>query len=329
MQLRFRLGSIPVRVNGAFLFLLLVLGAQLQRPDLIAIWGVIVFVSVLIHELGHALIGRSFGLVPVIELNGMGGLTSWENPGTAMSHGRLIAISLAGPFAGFIVAGALLLAGRLGFHPQHPLAAFAFKQALFVNLAWGVFNLAPMLPLDGGNVLRSALNIVTKGRGEKPARLVSMVVGVLMLLYAFLAGQWWLGALAAFFTWANLQAYRQVDTRKADADLAQAVEKAYLALEKHDGAEAIALLRPALAPQASAELRAIALRVYCYALLIEGEWEELLPTLQKNGTLIGSEEMARYAMTARELGRVPESEQITALITQLAPAQPRPANDFG
>lgn len=328
MQLRFRIGSIPVRVNGAFLFLLLVLGAQLQRPERIAIWGVIVFVSVLVHELGHALIGRSFGLVPEIELNGMGGLTSWQNPGN-MSYGRLIAISLAGPFAGFIVAGALLLAGRLGFQPQSPLAMFAFKQALFVNLGWGIFNLAPMLPLDGGNVLRSALNIVTKGRGEKPARAVSIVVGGLFLAYAFLAGQWWLGALAAFFTWANIQAYRQVDTRKADAALAQAVEKAYLALEKHDGAEAIALIRPALAQQASDDLRAIALRVYCYALLIEGEWEELLPTLQKNASLIGTEEMARYARTAHELGRVPEAEQILALITQLAPAQPRPANDFG
>lgn len=328
MQLKFRLGSIPVRVNGAFLFLVLVLGAQLQRPDLIAIWGGIVFVSVLVHELGHAAIGRMFGLLPVIELNGMGGVTSWSNP-RDVGHWRSIAISVAGPFAGFLLAGALLLAARLGFHPQNPALVFAVKHALFVNWAWGVFNLAPMLPLDGGNVLRSALDLVTKNRGEKPARVVSIVMGVVFIAYAVVAGQWWLGALAAFFTWANIQAYRHVDTRNADAALAQAIEKAYLALENHDGAEAVALLRPALGPHASDGLRATALRIYCYALLIEGQWEELLPTLQKNLSLIGTEEMERYAKTARELGRLAEAERIVTLIAQLAPMQPRPANDFG
>ena len=328
MQFRFRLGSIPVRVNGAFLFLVLVLGAQLgQRPDLIAIWGAIVFVSVLIHELGHAMIGRAFGLAPVIELNGMGGLTSWQEPQSGgplrVGYGRSITISLAGPFAGFIVAGALLLAGRLGFHPQGQRAVFAVEQAFFVNFVWGVFNLAPMLPLDGGNVLRNVLNIVTKGRGEKPARVVSIVMGGIFLTYAFLTGRWWLGALAAFFTWANVQAFRQVDTRNADAPLAEAIEKAYLALEKHDGAAAIELLRPVIVPQASDDLRATALRIYSYALLIEGQWDELLPTLQKNAALIGPEELTRYAKTAHELGRTEEAEKIAALIPR-----PRLANDF-
>jgi Zn-dependent protease len=325
---QFRLGSIPVRVRGAFLLLVLVLGAQFQRLELIAIWGGIVFVSVIVHELGHAMMGRAFGLSPVIELNGMGGLTSWTNPRN-VGHWRSIAISMAGPFAGFGLGAALLLAGRLGVHAQHPLAVFAFKYALFVNFAWGVFNLAPILPLDGGSALRSVLDIVTKGRGEKPARIVSMVMGSLFLVYAFLAGQWWLGALAAFFTWANLQAYRQVDTRSADVPLTQAIQKAYRALENHDGAEAIALLRPAIVPQASADLRAVALRIYCYALLIEGEWEELLPTLQKNASLIGEEEMERYARTARELDRADEAAWIMTLISDLAPARPRPANDFG
>jgi Zn-dependent protease len=308
--------------------LVLVLGAQHQLPQKIAIFAVIAFVSVIVHELGHAMMGRAFGLAPVIELNGMGGLTSWTTPRN-VGHWRSIAISVAGPFAGFALGGVLLFADRLGFHPHHPLALFALKQALWVNFGWGIFNLAPMLPLDGGNVLRSALDLVTKGRGEKPARIVSIVMGGLFLVFAFLAGQWWLGALAAFFTWANMQAYRQIDTRNADAPLAQAIEKAYLALEKHDGTEAIALLRPALVPQASDDLRAIALRIYCYALLIEGEWEELLPTLQKNAALIGEEEMARYAKTARELGRLAEADRIMALIMELTPVQPRPANDFG
>jgi Zn-dependent protease len=306
-----------------FLFMAVVLGARLERPDLIAIWVAVVFVSVLVHELGHALIGRAFGLTPQIELHGMGGTTSWVEP-RDVGHARSMAISVAGPFAGFLIAAALLLATRLGLSPENLHARVALKIAFEVNFFWGVFNLAPMLPLDGGNVMRSGLHLVTKGRGEKPARIISLAMGILVIAYAAYARELWLGALGAFFTWANVQGYRQADTRSADAPLAQAIQKAYVALERHDGAHAIELLRPVIVAQASEELRAIALRIYSYALLIEGLWEELLPMLEKNAALIGAEEMDRYASTARELGRLVEAERIASLVPR-----PRRANDFG
>lgn len=300
----------------------IVLGASEQRPDFIALWVAIVLVSVLVHELGHALVGRLFGLTPQIELHGMGGTTSWID-GRDVGHARGIAISLAGPFAGFALAALLYLSRRLGFHPAGVHAQFALDRAFAINVIWGIFNLAPMLPLDGGNVLRGFLNLVTNGRGEKPARIVSILVGVLAIAYAASVRELWLGALGAFFTWANVQAYRQADTRAADAPLAQAIDKAYLALERHDGAEAIELLRPVLVPQASEELRSIALRIYSYALLIEGSSDDLLPILERNAALIGLEEMSRYAKTARELGRTHEADRIDALVPR-----PRAANDF-
>lgn len=293
-----------------------------KSPALMAIWIVVVFVSVLVHELGHALVGRFFGLAPQIELHGMGGTTSWVN-GRDVGNARSMAISVAGPFAGFIIAGLLYGATRLGLQPHHPVALVAIGIAIQVNFVWGIFNLAPMLPLDGGNVLRSFLNLVTRGRGEKPARIISITMGVLLIAYAGSQRALWLGAIGAFFTWANIQAFRQADARSADAPLAQAIEKAYLALERHDGAQAIDLLKPVIVPQASEELRAIALRVYSYALLIEGRWDELLPMLEKNATLIGVEELERYAKTARELGRHVEADRITSLVPR-----PRPANDF-
>jgi Zn-dependent protease len=317
-----RLGSIPVRIRFPFLFMAAVLGAGYERPDFVALWVVIVFVSVLVHELGHALVGRMFGLTPQIELHGMGGTTSWIEP-REVGHARGIAISLAGPFAGFALAAAIVLAKRLGFHPEGTYAVFLRDKALQINVIWGIFNLAPLLPLDGGNVMRGALNLVTKGRGEKPARAISMVMGGLLIAFAVFTRAIWLGALGVFFTWANLQAYRQVDTRSADVPLAQAIEKAYAALEHHDGAQAIALLRPVIVPQTSMELRAIGLRVYSYALLIEGMWSELLPMLEKNAALIGAEELTRYATTARELGRASEAARIDALVPR-----PRAANDF-
>lgn len=327
LEFRFRLGTIPVRVSGTFVFLVLVLCAQLQELDRIAIASVIFFASVLVHELGHALVGRRFGLVPEIHLYGMGGLTSWANR-QEIGHWRSIAISLAGPFAGFLVALVIFLAQHFGLSPHGPRAAFAFDLALIINASWGVFNLAPMLPLDGGNVVRSALNLVTKGKGEKPARIISCVTGGLLAAFALLNGRLWLLGLALFFTWANVQAYRQ-GTKNVDAPLADAIEKSYAALNRHDGAEALALLRPTLLPEASAELRAIGLKLYCYALLLEGHWDELLASLHANAAIVGEEEIGRYAATARELGRLREGEWIEQLRAGLAPKVPRSANDFG
>jgi stage IV sporulation protein FB len=321
--LTLRLGGIPVRIRGLFLVMAGVLGMSQGGPDVVAVWIAIVFVSVLVHELGHALVGRMFGLTPQIELHAMGGTTSWIEP-REVGHARGIAISLAGPFAGFAIAALIFASGRLGFHPQHPLLRRAFEQAFQVNLYWGIFNLAPLLPLDGGSVLRGTLNLLTKGRGEKPARIISILMGGVLLAFAALAGAVWLGALGAFFTWANVQAYRQADTRAADAPLAAAIKEAYVALEHHDGERAIGLLQPVLVPQTSEDLRAIALRIYSYALLIEGMWDELLPMLEKNAALIGPEELSRYSRTARELGRATEADRIADLVPR-----PRAANDFG
>lgn len=300
------------------------LGARLERPDLIAIFVVLVFASVLVHELGHAVVGRVFGLTPQIELHGMGGRTTWLGEQRELGHGRSIAISAAGPLAGLAVAAALYGAAKLGLDPHSPHAMFALQEAILINYTWSLFNLLPMLPLDGGNVVRSAINGATKGRGDKAAHVVSIVTGGLLVAWALLTREVWLGAFAAYFVWMNVQAFRHVDARRADVPLAQAIDKAYLALERHDGAEAIALLRPAIVQEASPDLRAIGLRIYSYALLLEGMWDELLPMLEENARLIGAEEITRYATTARELGRAREADRIDALVPR-----PRAANDFG
>src|ERR1700675_4909709 len=98
-RVAFRLGTIPVRVHLSFLLVTVFLAAgSLGDVRGLLCWILVVFVSVMIHELGHALVGRQFGLAPEIDLQGMGGLTSWgEGSGRkAIGPWRSIAISLAG-----------------------------------------------------------------------------------------------------------------------------------------------------------------------------------------------------------------------------------------
>jgi stage IV sporulation protein FB len=304
----FRLGSIPVKVHGFFFLTALFLGGDRRDPIALLIWVAVVFVSVLVHELGHALVGKAFGLSPRIDLHGMGGLTSWA-PGPRLGNGKHIAVSLAGPFAGFsfgVVAFALLLL----FNPSNPIAQNALGSLLWVNIGWGIFNLLPMLPLDGGNVMRSVIASVTKGNGERGARIASVVVAVGCGALALLARQWWMLMLVVLYAFNNVQALRQLGRIDVDKVLVASIENAYKALESHDGKTAIALLRPALVPNASRELREVGTRLYAYGLLIEGQWGELMKVLEADAELVGGEELEKFARAARGTGRLEEAERI-------------------
>src|SRR5215207_11376113 len=182
-----KLGSIPVRVHGWFVLMALFLGANENDLAKLGIWVAIVVVSVVVHELGHALMGKAFGLAPRIDLHGMGGTTSFSLPQGApapppLGTGRRVAISLAGPLAGFAFAAIVIVAQIVGLRPSHPLAVDAIVMLEWVNVGWGVFNLLPMLPLDGGNVMASILGSVLKKRGARVARIVSIAVAASIAL---------------------------------------------------------------------------------------------------------------------------------------------------
>src|SRR5262245_9258768 len=71
--------GIPVSVKPTFFLVMALLGYnQRQEPAMLIAWVAVVFVSVLLHELGHALTAKAFGGVPAIELYGLGGLTRWS-----------------------------------------------------------------------------------------------------------------------------------------------------------------------------------------------------------------------------------------------------------
>src|SRR5882762_3079028 len=110
----------------------LFLGSNERHPLRIGIWVAVVFVSVLVHELGHALVGKAFGLTPEITLHGMGGTTSWRD-GRDVGRAKSIAISVAGPFAGFALAALIFAAAYGNLLPKSEIAAFAVRSALWVN----------------------------------------------------------------------------------------------------------------------------------------------------------------------------------------------------
>jgi Zn-dependent protease len=198
--LSFRVGPVPVRVDLTFFVVIAFLGwAGSRSPAEIVAWTAIGFASVLLHELGHAVAMKAFDRQPEILLYGMGGLTS----GGAVSPGRSVIVSLAGPFTGIVIGLAVLAVAGVP-HDLNSLHHAVVFDALWINLGWALFNLLPVLPLDGGNVLAGVLNLATRGRGRRPANVISIVVAGLGGVAALAAGQPFLLLLVLFLGMFNV-----------------------------------------------------------------------------------------------------------------------------
>jgi len=167
--LQFRLAGVPVRVEPIFILVMGFLGLANGRSGTqIFVFMVVGGASVLLHEMGHATAHRSFGAQPAITLTGFGGLTT----GPAQPRGRSLVVSLAGPGAGFL--GAVLgLALKQVVSSDSQIVTAALDDLVWVNVLWGVFNLLPILPLDGGHVASDLF-------GPRTARVLS-VAGALIL----------------------------------------------------------------------------------------------------------------------------------------------------
>jgi Zn-dependent protease len=304
--LSFHLGKIPVRVQPWFFVLAVFLGSS-DEMRMIVPWVAMVFAAVLLHELGHAGVGMLFGLQPAIELHGMGGTTSWTAAKT-LSTAQRVAISLAGPFAGFAVWGVIYGLARAGAFPRNETWDAILKMAFFVNVCWSALNLLPMLPLDGGNVMAQLLNPLTGGRGERPARIISIVVavalGALMVLTRY--GGVWGAFLILSFVATNYQGLKLLEARQADEPMREALTQAYEAFEARDAGRVLALARPIALSSKTPQIRAEALQLVAFGFLLEGRVADAdaaiaaLPEgYQPHGRLL---EMRAAAITASPAG---------------------------
>jgi Zn-dependent protease len=196
--MKFSLFGIPVHVQPIFWLVGVMLGAPSGTSPReiagLAIWMVVLFVSILAHELGHAFAMRAYGRSPSIELWGLGGLTHWGE-GPPVTPAKDIVVSLAGPAAGLALGALVFGVSRAVPIAPDSLTAELVRQALWINVAWGLVNLAPILPLDGGHVLESIATWWGGPRGRRIAAGISLVLALGVIAWAVSRRQLWIGFL--------------------------------------------------------------------------------------------------------------------------------------
>ncbi|MCX7621023.1 MAG: hypothetical protein N2037_09300 [Acidimicrobiales bacterium] len=176
----FRLAGVPVRIEPFFLIVIVVLGVGAFQGVFLFSWVVIATVSVLVHEMGHALAFKAFGIQPSVVLYGLGGLTTGRGE---LSPGRSVVVSLAGPLSTLVLFGLPTIA-YAGSVPHDRATGIVLEQLLFVNVGWAILNLLPVLPLDGGNVFASLVEMVVKGKGRLVGNVVSIGFAGLAAIWA-------------------------------------------------------------------------------------------------------------------------------------------------
>lgn len=223
-DLHFAVFDIPVRVHPFFWLVAVLLGANNVLVGVLT-WVVAMFLAVLAHELGHALAMRWYGFDPQVMLYGLGGLTSYGRRirmgAPRLSTGGRILISFAGPAAGFTLAGLLALGFAIagyGIVYQVGLpfgltlavrgltsdwASLFIHQFLFVNIVWGLLNLMPILPLDGGQIAREILVATDPWHGARKAVVLSIVTGVALCVMGIFHGSIVMAILFGYLAFMN------------------------------------------------------------------------------------------------------------------------------
>jgi Zn-dependent protease len=218
MQFRWKLGriaGIDVFVHPTFLLVLLLPGV-LSDGLLSLLLVLSVFGCVLLHEFGHALMARRFGIeTEDITLYPIGGVARLRR--LPRAPGAELLIALAGPAVNFVIVGALLVLGSLGldevlWQADLGLAVGFLEQLVLVNLVLGLFNLIPAFPMDGGRVLRALLSGLM---GRAQATSIAAGIGRFLAVLFGIAALLWTHnlmhvALAAFIFFASRAEEMQV-----------------------------------------------------------------------------------------------------------------------
>ena len=225
-DISFHLFGFPTTIQPLFwLIAAIIMGLSLGPIDSMPVWIVhmligiaAILLSLLVHELGHSLTFRYvFRTHSAIVLHSFGG-ASIPLQHYSRGYGFLgtlanCFLSFSGPLAGFILAFLMLaLLEIIPAKENHVSSLFIFflTWTAWISIFWGIFNLLPIYPMDGGHISREIFLFFFPRRGIEFSLIFSMVLAVMLAVLAFRVGALYITFLFGYFAYQN---YQEMHTR--------------------------------------------------------------------------------------------------------------------
>ncbi len=315
-------GRIPIAIHPLFWLFAALIG-WLNGGSLIGmfIWIGIIFFSVLIHEFGHALTAVFFKQKANIQLVALGGLTSFEGP--KLKFWQQFLITLNGPVFGFMIfVGATLLL-KLDW-TNWPVVHLILRWTQLANLFWAVVNLLPVMPLDGGQLLRIVLEAFFGIKGFRASLLVGSVIATLIAFYFFLIQAFLVGAFFFLFAFQSFDMWRKsrhatLDDREEDNK--HLLIQAESALQLGEREQARKLLEEVLSKSSTGLLGVAAAQYLAFLDMKEGRHREAYDLLLPIKEQIADESLCLLHQLAAEFKNYPVVAELSADCFQTAPTQ--------
>lgn len=283
------------------------------------IWIGIILLSVLFHEFGHALSAVFFRQKAQIQLVALGGVTTFQGP--KLKFWQQFLIVLNGPLAGIAL---FFLATLFLTLPLSSAVRGVISTMRLVNLFWSIVNLLPVLPLDGGQLLRIALEGFFGVKGYKASLVIGIVFAVLLSFYFFLAQAFLIGAFFFLFAFQTFDLYRKsrnANLMDREDTIKMMLMRAENLLSQGNRAEAERLFEEVRIKGANGLLSAAAAQYLAFLYVDEGKRQEAYDLLRSNQKQLEDPARCLLHQLAAERNDYELVAELSADCYQFAPKQ--------
>ncbi len=204
----FRLLNISVYIRPTFWIFMIFFTRVYQNPSVYSlVLGLVLVVSLLVHEFGHAMTARYYGTQPTVILEAFGGRAEYE--GRGISPKQAFYITLNGPLFESLLIPLSYFLLKSGIFDGHSYIQYFLYATMRFNILWCLLNLIPVFPLDGAHLVQYFLEKKFGDKGVQSTHILGLACVILIAPYLYFKGFFFFGTLLLIFGYRNFRLLKQ------------------------------------------------------------------------------------------------------------------------